>query len=141
MSTTALISCSSKKLPTKARARELYVSALFTKSLRYAELQNPEKTFILSAKHGLLELEQEIEPYDETLNTMKKAERMKWAQGVLGKLEKIVNLQEERVIFLAGNRYREFLTPNIRHCEIPMKGMGIGEQLAYLNKYLGIKKA
>lgn len=66
MSKIVLIACAKNKMPHRAKAKELYRSSLFKYSLKYAELLNPDKIFILSAKHHLLDLEREIEPYDET---------------------------------------------------------------------------
>ena len=42
--------------------------------LKYAKKMTPDKIFILSAKHGLLSLSQEIKPYDKTLNNMQSNE-------------------------------------------------------------------
>ena len=63
-----LISCVSQKLSHRAKAKDLYVSTLFRLNLKYAKILNPDAIYILSAKHGLLSLEQEIEPYEQTLN-------------------------------------------------------------------------
>ena len=57
-----LISCVSKKLAVKSKAENLYSSVLFKYNLRYAKSLNPEKIFILSAKYGLLSLDDEVEP-------------------------------------------------------------------------------
>jgi hypothetical protein len=65
-----LISCASRKLSQKAKVKDLYVSTLFKLNLKYAQQLEPDNIFILSAKHGLLSLEQEIEPYEQTLNNM-----------------------------------------------------------------------
>lgn len=51
-------------------AKDMYVSDLFKKSLEYARRLNPAKIYILSAKYGLLELDDMIEPYEITLNEM-----------------------------------------------------------------------
>ena len=45
-------------------------------------------TRFLSAKHGLLDLEQEIEPYEQTLNKMSAEEVRQWVVGFLNKLGK-----------------------------------------------------
>ncbi len=63
-----LISCVSQKLPQRAKVKDLYISTLFKFNLKYAEKLKPDDIFVLSAKHGLLPLEKEIEPYNETLN-------------------------------------------------------------------------
>ena len=65
-----LISCVSKKLPYKAQAKQLYISPLFKKNLAYAQQLKPDAIFILSAKYGLVDLEQVIEPYDLALKSI-----------------------------------------------------------------------
>lgn len=129
----ALISCASKKLPYKTRAKELYASPLFKLALKYAE-SLADKIFILSAKYGLLDLEEEIEPYNQTLNKMPDSEIKKWAEAVVSQLSIISNLQEDEFIFLAGEKYRKYLLPHIKNYKIPLKGMGIGKQLKYLKE-------
>ena len=39
-------------------------------NLKFAKSLNPDNIFILSAKYGLIDLDEEIEPYDKTLNLM-----------------------------------------------------------------------
>lgn len=64
-----LISCGKKKLPAKAIASDLYVSSLFKKNLQFGRSLSPDKIFILSAKYGLIHLDEAIDPYDLTLNS------------------------------------------------------------------------
>jgi hypothetical protein len=137
MARVVLISCVSKKLAHGAKAKELYISTLFKYNLKYAQTFNPERIFILSAKYGLVGLEQEIEPYNKTLNDMSAEEKKKWADEVAGQLEKIVDLQNDEFIFLAGESYRKYLLSRIAHYIIPMKGLGIGRQLKYLKEHAG----
>jgi hypothetical protein len=77
----ALISCSGRKGKTPAPARFLYTGALFKKSLAFAEREY-DHSVILSAKHGLLELDDVVEPYDQTLQRMPRPKREEWAQRV-----------------------------------------------------------
>jgi hypothetical protein len=129
-----LISCVSKKLPHKSKARDLYVSPLFKKGLKYAEKHNPDKIFVLSAKYGLLDLEEEIEDYNETLNEKNQEELKVWAGGVLEKLKEVADVDNDEIIFLAGENYRKFLIPHLANYKIPMQGLGIGRQLQFLTK-------
>lgn len=62
-----LVACSSQKLQHPAPARELYVSALFTKASAYAE-QSCDRWYVLSAKHGLVRPETSLELYDMRLD-------------------------------------------------------------------------
>lgn len=129
----ALISCASKKLERKAKAQELYNSHLFKLNLEYAR-RNTERAFILSAKYGLLELDDEIEPYNLTLNNMKDSEIKQWAEKVLESLKNKANLQEDEFIFLAGEKYRRHLIDSLKNSSIPMKNLGIGKQLKFLKE-------
>lgn len=127
-----LISCVSKKLPYKAKAKDLYVSTLFKYNLKCAKSLNPDKIFVLSAKYGLVYLEREIEPYDKTLNKMSSKEIRKWADCVIAQIKKEADPKEDEFIFLAGEKYRKYLLPHISNYQIPLEGLKIGEQLQYL---------
>lgn len=129
-----LISCSSKKLSYLAKAKEIYISPLFKLNVKYAIFLKPDKIFILSAKYGLLDLEQEIEPYNLTLNSMKDAEIKTWAEKVLKNLKKHADLNNDEFIFLAGEKYRRHLVPEINKYHIPLKDFGIGKQLKFLKE-------
>ena len=132
-----LISCVSKKLPFKAKAKDLYISTLFKLNYQYAKSLNPDKIFILSAKYGLLNPEHEIEPYNETLNTKSMQEIKNWAKEVLIDLKKQSDLEKDEFIFLAGTKYRQFLTSHIKNYKVPLKGLTIGRQLSYLKRING----
>ena len=87
-----LISCASKKLAFKSKAEDLYISTLFRLSFAYAKKLKPDKIFILSAKYGLLNLNDEIATYNETLNNKPVSDIKIWAEKVVFKLGKIANL-------------------------------------------------
>lgn len=136
MKRVVLISCVSQKLPHAALAKDLYVSSLFRFCLRYATTLNPDAIFILSAKYGLVSLDQPLEPYNDTLNTKGDAEIRQWAQGVLQQLRSKIDLERDYVVFLAGEKYRRHLIGQIRHPEIPLMGLSIGRQLQFLKRAL-----
>jgi hypothetical protein len=129
-----IISCVKSKRDRRSKASDLYISPLFTKMLKYAKAQVPSQIFILSAEHGLLELDDEIEPYEKTLNTMKKAERQQWAAKVLSQLRTKTDLQSDEFIFLAGKKYWELLTPHIRLSRLPLGNLRMGPRLAWLTE-------
>jgi len=62
-----------------------------------------DRWFILSAKHGLVHPDQEISPYDETLNDKARSEREAWAAAVWENLRPQL-YAEDRVLILAGKR-------------------------------------
>jgi hypothetical protein len=131
-----LISCASKKLPTPAKARDLYISPLFRLNLAYAESLKPEAIFILSAKHGLVPLEKKLAPYNETLNTKKDAAIKAWAKKVCRQLGTRTNVGSDEFILLAGERYRRHLLPFLKHSKTPLQGLGLGKQLQFLKRAL-----
>ena len=131
-----LISCVSKKLSKESKAQDLYISPLFRYNLEYAKSLKPDKIFILSAKYGLLNLDEEIEPYNKTLNEMNSNEIKEWANSVLNELSKVSNIKEDEFIFLAGDKYRKYLISHMNNYKIPLKGLGIGKQLKYLKENL-----
>ena len=107
MSHVGLISCVSKKRASAARAKDLYDSALFTKSRGFVE-QRCDSWFILSVKYGLVEPNEVLEPYEEALNTKSCVERDEWAERVWASLRQRLR-PDDHVTILAGERYRERL--------------------------------
>ena len=129
-----LISCVSKKLDRKSTAENIYISSLFKKNLTYAKSLNPSEIYILSAEHGILKLTDEIEPYDKTLNNMRSNEIKEWSKKVIYELKSLTDLEKDEFTFLAGEKYRKFLIPELSNVKIPMKGLKIGKQLQWLTK-------
>jgi hypothetical protein len=137
MVTVVLISCVSQKAKVKSLARDMYISTLFKKSLKYTEtVLKPDKTFILSAEYHLLDLEKEISPYNKTLNSMNQKERHTWATNVLRQLNEKCDTANDKFIFLAGKNYYECLIPHLKHYEIKMEGLQIGKRLQWLTDQL-----
>ena len=126
-----LISCVSKKQNVPASAKDMYISTLFKGAYNYARKLGADKIFILSAKYGLLEENEIIEPYNETLNTKPVAEIKKWAAEVLESLEEKCDLEKDDFIFLAGEKYRRYLVDGISNYSVPLRGLPIGKQLAF----------
>jgi hypothetical protein len=129
-----LLSCVSKKRTERARAEDVYISPLFRLSLAYARMLKPDAIFILSAKHGLVALDQEIDPYDVTLTNMSATERKRWASSVIQQLRAVPTVETDRFIFLAGERYIKDLKDHLSNYEDPMKGLSIGKRLAFLKQ-------
>ena len=136
MATVVCISCVKSKRAHRSRAEDLYTSPLFRMLLAYAKFLDPHRILVLSAKHGVLELDDEVDPYEMTLNRMGNADRLAWADRVLGQLRQRVDLDRDEFVFLAGQRYREHLIPHIRHASVPMEGLTLGNQLAWLSRRL-----
>jgi hypothetical protein len=131
-----LISGSSRKLLYRAKVADLYDSDLFKLSLAFARKLRPDGLFILSAKHGLVQSDDEIDPYDVTLTRMPIEAVRAWSGMVFDALRQRTNAEDDHFIFLAGDRYRRFLFPRLRSTGIPMAGPGIGKQIQYLKRRL-----
>jgi hypothetical protein len=132
-----LVSCVKSKLPHEAPARELYVSAWFSKVRDLVEASGA-RWYILSAYYGLVAPDEVIAPYDHTLNRLGVAERRAWAFKVLARLlPELAGFR--RVVVFAGQRYREFLIEPLRlhgvSVEVPMEDLLLGEQLAWLSRH------
>jgi len=132
--TICLVSCVGAKRAIPAPAKALYRSDWFIKARTYAETIGTQ-WFILSAKHGLIQPDEVISPYDQTLNTMGVVERRDWARLVQGQMNQQMP-DAVRIVVLAGQRYRESLMDYLRSraqtVDVPMAGLRIGEQLGWL---------
>ncbi len=147
MKTIVLISCVSKKSKSKAKAKDIYKSALFKYSLSYAHMLQPDKILILSALHHVLNLETVIEPYDVTLSNLPKnkrkpglkvltaVEKKEWGDIVIVQLSNQFDLEHDKFIILAGNEYIKPIIERLKNSEMPLDGLSIGERLAFLKKH------
>ena len=137
MATVYLATCTKTKdqTPGLHRADELYTSAYFNKMRRLAELCG-DRWFILSDKYGLLCPDQMISYYEVDLKKLPQYERREWAQKTL---EQILTETSptDIIVMLAGSIYLEFLGPELQRrgysVKEPMKGLGIGERLHWLD--------
>ncbi len=141
-----LISCSARKLGTPAPARDLYCSSLFQRSLTYAECRC-SVVYVLSARHGLVDLDTVLKPYDERLGS--KQDREAWGRRVA---DNLIDRHGRGVAYLilAGANYAGPLATALRthdgHHEdgwrgvakemihTPLTGMKIGERLRWLSQ-------
>jgi cytoplasmic iron level regulating protein YaaA (DUF328/UPF0246 family) len=132
------IGCVKNKKSYTTKACELYDSTFFKKCLQYAKSLNPDNIYILSAKYGMINLEDVIQPYDKTLNSMSKAERFEWYTMVHNQMvQHNIDFNEE-VVWLCGDKYRKDLSPHFKNSTFPLAGMGIGCQLSFMTQQLNI---
>jgi hypothetical protein len=100
-----LVGCGAQKGKAAAPARELYTSALFRLSLRYAE-SIATAVYIVSAKHGLLTLDAEVEPYEFKLSDHGGKRALDaWGERVVFLLEARHRGAPLRVTLLMGDEY------------------------------------
>jgi hypothetical protein len=114
-------------------------SDLFTKAYSYAA-KNYDSVAILSAKYGLLFPDDEIEPYDLTLNDMSSDEVKEWSDKVFKQMNTRLDLCDfDKAFFHTGKRYRQYMIPKLEkkglHCEVPLSNLGIGKQKAWYKEH------
>ena len=130
-----LVGCSKNKRSAPAPARELYIGPLFRAALGYAALAADE-TYVVSAFHGLVPLDQVIGPYDRSIEDLKKKERLPWGDRVMEALAAMLLGLRPEVLILAGSGYhiplhvaavmRGWTTDS------PLAGLPVGRRLQWL---------
>jgi hypothetical protein len=128
-----LVACVSQKLNRRARAADLYCSDWFRKARTYVE-ETGDRWFVLSAAHGLVRPSHLLAPYDTALRDMSATERRLWGEKTVRQLRRAIGPRHAGpIVFLAGRLYREPLLAFAgERAAVPMLGMGIGQQKAWL---------
>ena len=122
---TCFLGCSKTKRKYPCKALDMYLGVFFKKSLYYAKREY-NNIYILSAKYGILELEQKISPYDKYLGEMNKKEKKEWRAMIDRQLyEKNI---KPPFVFLCGKDYC------FSEGEQPLKGLGIGKILSFFTE-------
>ncbi len=145
----ALVQCSKTKSDVKvSQARNLYQGDLFEKSREYVELMRMDWR-ILSAEHGLVHPDQSLVPYDKSLEKMRLSDREEWGFKVACNLRTLLGGHRGPVVVLAGLTYRTPIFgppeeqedphrrrdfPFLARLQVPMEGLAIGQQKAWLRK-------
>lgn len=150
-----IVSCGDKKLDRPVAAKDLYVSTLFRLARRYAELAGDE-WLIMSSKHGLVEPDTVLEPYDYTIIGKGKEVKLGFRNGLQadwahyirqhreclakpntpenpGRYERVVGIEVEALV---GEEYAEILRcTGMRDCvKFPLAGLQIGERQRWLKQ-------
>ncbi len=127
-----LISCVKKKKSIKCKAEDLYMGPLFKNSLCLARKMNADKIYILSAKHHLLPLETEIEPYSLTLKNFKPKEKIDWGKKVIEQLSQVSDLKNDVFVVLAGKEYINPIKDSISNLEDFLGDLIYGKRTALM---------
>jgi hypothetical protein len=125
--TVILLGCVKTKLDRPAPAKDLYCSTLWKRRRAYAETSG-EPWFILSAKHGLVDPEQQLAPYDLGLGDLSPDDRREWGERVVSALERRHGTLEDISFEIhAGALYRDAITRLILE-----RGGNVSAPLAHL---------
>jgi cytoplasmic iron level regulating protein YaaA (DUF328/UPF0246 family) len=130
MARIGLIACSASKLTDIAPAAELYTGDLFTKSREYVEA-TCDAYLILSAMWGVVTPGGLLAPYEVYLPAQPKVARDSWNARVVDQLETLLD-PEDTIVCLAGTVYRAWIRRSPWLVEVPLAGLGIGQQKAWL---------
>lgn len=132
-----IIPCGGKKQPERCRAVEMYTGPYFKGCLMYAYSlvhEQYENIFILSAKYGLLDLNQEIETYNLKMG---QPGCVNWRQ-VKKQAEERGILEVPQVTALGGELYTQVVkwVWGSGRVKTPLAGVGgIGKQLQWLKNH------
>lgn len=130
-----LLGCVKLKGSDPAPARSLYRSPLWSKRRTYAEASSTP-WLILSAKHGLLDPDETVAPYDLALADLTAAQRRAWGVTVVEQLQaRLGGLQGTLLEIHAGSSYRDAISDGVERAggriDAPLRGLFMGQQLAW----------
>jgi hypothetical protein len=136
-----LIGCGKSKASEATAASELYTGCLFRARRRYAEAQGCP-WFVISAKYGLLQPNQQVAPYDLRLDELSQVDQAAWALGVAQQLlEHVGDNATLRNIHIEihasevyADRLRDVLIAAGFCCSWPTKGLSQGELMAHYSQ-------
>lgn len=131
-----LIGCGKEKAISRSAARDLYIGTLFRDRLAYADATG-SPVWIVSAKHGLLRLDELVSPYDVTIGDLSEVDRAGWMLGVAGRLvDEMPDNAHLRGIAVELHMSGEYAEPlretlqaiGFHNTTHPVRGLGIGAQ-------------
>jgi len=132
--TIILISCSKRKRNFPCEARLLYdASSLFNKSLAYAQTLSSE-IYVLSAKYGLVGLDECIARYDETLNGKSSKILAAWGERTAAQIAERYDVSKTEFVILAGKNYYTPLEVYLPHIRLPLHGLPMGKRMSRLDE-------
>lgn len=124
-----VIPCGARKLDHRARAADMYIGAYHRACRRAAEALRPDRLVILSARYGLLDLKDEIEPY----HTPHGAADAVTARLLRDQAAERGMVALDPVVVLGGARHVALAQAVWPHAHTPLSGTrGMGEQFARL---------
>lgn len=132
----AIVACSKSKQNAGDLAKNLYTSALFKKSFRVAN-SITSRTFIISAKYGLIPDGKFIDWYDQRIDNLDKEQILNWRKLVESQ---VLDLPSDisTIYAFAGSAYIRHLEHVIQGRYIIvdfLEGLPLGKRLQQLSEY------
>ena len=130
-----LLGCVKLKHTRALPARDLYRSPLWVRRRAYAESRG-YPWMILSAKHGLVDPDRRLAPYDLALTDLSTNAQRRWGERVVSSLRtRFGSLSAVTFEVHAGEAYRRAIEPGLlangAPLVAPLAGLSIGAQLAW----------
>lgn len=136
--TLIIVGCGKSKRTTASKAKDLYTGGLFRLARQYAE-STGSRWLICSAKHGLLDPEATVDPYDATLvgagADARRAFGFRCQADLCGEFND--HGKPDSVVILAGKDYvSPLLTTRLSSIlvELPLQGLQIGQRQQWLKR-------
>jgi hypothetical protein len=134
-----LLGCVKQKLDHQAAAKDVYRSRLWKARRAYAEASG-RRWLILSAKHGLLNPDVTIAPYDIELRKLSATERRRWGERTVHALQhRFGSLSGMTFEVHAGEAYRRAIERGVNELgaklDVPLFGLPIGKQPAWYHTH------
>jgi hypothetical protein len=114
-----LVGCSGEKAADRRAAKHLYASVRFCAARELAERLG-DSWFVVSGKHGLLNPDAEIDPYDSPLTDLSMHQQRIWAEAVVDELRPKLS-KSARVTVLASPEYTRVLKPPFHENKITVR--------------------
>lgn len=125
-----IITCGSKKCITPTIASRMYIGSHFKNCLRWARSKTDDNNIlILSAKYGLLRLNQKIEYYD-----LKMGDRGCIGFNEVKKQALFLKILDEQILSTAGKEYRLVLDKVFKDIKYPFFNLSLGYMAQAMNR-------
>ena len=134
-----LLMCSKHKRSFVCPANEMYISERFQQSLKLARLitdNDDRRILILSAKHNVLQLNDEIEPYNIDLAKMKPKTQINWGRKTAKMLSDWGDLDDNAFLLLTNSTYHNAIISHLNHYTSYLNMLEESYHADYLNKYI-----
>jgi len=129
-----LLCSANRKAPHPAPAWDLYRSEFFRLGKAYAQQYQPSRIFILSAEHGLVPAERELQPYTMTMSALGQGDVKSWGRLVAIQLDEQIDLQRHQVVVLGLGRFADPIVRHLPHSTAPLARMTLEGAMTFLRQ-------
>jgi hypothetical protein len=132
-----LLCSANRKFPHPAPALDLYRSEFFQLGKAFAQQMEPDLIFVLSAEHGLVPAEQELQPYTMTMSALGKGDVKGWGKLVVEQLKDRLDLSRYQIVILGLGRFAYPIAHHLVEARTPLAQMSLSGALNFLRQQVG----